>query len=68
MEKSSNITYKLHTKIRCYVLQVCLNDLQKLPLMYPALKLMFAEHYEEMELRALKRQLQKERETARSSL
>lgn len=36
--------------------------------MYPALKLMFAEHYEEMELRALKRQLQKEREMARSSL
>lgn len=54
--------------MRCFVLQVCLDDLKKLPLMYPALKLMFAEHYEEMELRALKRQLQKEREMARSSL
>lgn len=35
--------------------------------MYDTLKLMFAEHYEEMELKAVKRQLQQEREMAQSA-
>uniref|UniRef100_A0A1B6FUU4 Zinc phosphodiesterase ELAC protein 2 n=1 Tax=Cuerna arida TaxID=1464854 RepID=A0A1B6FUU4_9HEMI len=48
-------------------MQVRLSDLPKLPLMYSALKLMFAEHYEEMELKAIKRQLQQERELTRVS-
>uniref|UniRef100_A0A1B6E0U4 Zinc phosphodiesterase ELAC protein 2 n=1 Tax=Clastoptera arizonana TaxID=38151 RepID=A0A1B6E0U4_9HEMI len=38
-------------------MEVDLNSLQKLPLMYPVLKLMFAEHYEELEQKAFRRQL-----------
>ncbi|XP_054284563.1 ribonuclease Z, mitochondrial-like [Macrosteles quadrilineatus] len=37
-------------------------DIPKLPKMYNAMKLMFAEHYEEMEQKAMKRQLTLERE------
>lgn len=33
-----------------------------MPLLYPALRLMFAEHYEELEHKAVKRQLRMERE------
>lgn len=33
-----------------------------MPLFYPALRLMFAEHYEELENKAVKRQLRIERE------
>lgn len=32
-----------------------------MPLLYPALRLMFAEHYEELEQKAKKRQLKMER-------
>lgn len=39
-----------------------LDDLNLLPLMYPALKLMFAEHYEEMEQKTFKRLMKIERE------
>lgn len=38
-----------------------LDELPLLSLLYPALKLMFADHYEELEQKAAKRQLKKER-------
>ncbi|XP_049776088.1 ribonuclease Z, mitochondrial [Schistocerca cancellata] len=42
-------------------MQVRLGDLPVLPLFYPVLKLMFAEDYEELEQRAVRRQLRAER-------
>lgn len=48
-------------------MQVRLSDLPKLPFMYPPLKLMFAEHYEEIEQKAVKRQLKFEREAQKGS-
>ncbi|CAG9833007.1 unnamed protein product [Diabrotica balteata] len=43
-------------------MQVSLSDLSLIPELYPALMLMFAEHYEELENKAVKRQLRLERE------
>ncbi|CAH0564098.1 unnamed protein product [Brassicogethes aeneus] len=43
-------------------MQVRLDELPLVPLLYPALKLMFAEHYEELEHKAVKRQLRIDRE------
>ncbi|KAK9692788.1 Metallo-beta-lactamase superfamily [Popillia japonica] len=43
-------------------MQVRLSELPILPLLYPALRLMFAEHYEELENKAVKRQLRIERQ------
>lgn len=42
--------------------KVKLDELPLLSLMYPALKSMFVEHYEELEHKAVKRQLKIERE------
>ncbi|CAG9773790.1 unnamed protein product [Ceutorhynchus assimilis] len=42
-------------------MQVRLDELPLVPLLYPALKIMFAEHYEELEHKTLKRQLRAER-------
>lgn len=39
-----------------------LDELPLLPLLYPALKLMFVEYYEELEQKAAKRQMKIERE------
>ncbi|XP_076274808.1 ribonuclease Z isoform X1 [Rhynchophorus ferrugineus] len=39
---------------------VKVDELPLVPLLYPALKIMFAEHYEEMEQKAVKRQLKSE--------
>lgn len=39
-----------------------MDELPLVPLLYPALKIMFAEHYEELEHKAVKRQLKIERE------
>lgn len=47
-------------------MQVRLSDLPKLPYMYTPLKFMFAEHYEELELKAVKRQLKLEREAQKA--
>ncbi|CAH1971818.1 unnamed protein product [Acanthoscelides obtectus] len=47
-------------------MQVKLDELQLLPLLYPALKTMFAEHCEELEHKAVKRQLKLERERSLS--
>lgn len=43
-----------------------LDELPLVPLLYPALKLMFAEHYEELEHKAVKRQLRIEKSRAAS--
>ncbi|KRT80632.1 hypothetical protein AMK59_5821 [Oryctes borbonicus] len=43
-------------------MHVKLSELPLLPLFYPALRLMFAEHYEELEHKAIKRQLRIERQ------
>ncbi|XP_072394529.1 ribonuclease Z, mitochondrial isoform X2 [Diabrotica undecimpunctata] len=43
-------------------MQVSLSDLPLIPELYPSLMLMFAEHYEELENKAVKRQLRLERE------
>jgi ribonuclease Z len=40
---------------------VRLSDIRKIPLMYPALKTMFAEHYEEMEIKTAKKMRRKEK-------
>ncbi|XP_030751633.1 ribonuclease Z, mitochondrial isoform X3 [Sitophilus oryzae] len=40
------------------------DELPLLPLLYPALRIMFAEHYEEMEHKAIKRQLKSEKLSA----
>ncbi|XP_066140566.1 ribonuclease Z, mitochondrial [Euwallacea fornicatus] len=45
-------------------MQVKLDELPLVPLFYPALKIMFAEHYEEMETKAIKRQLKSERQAS----
>jgi len=45
-------------------MQVKLDELPLVPLLYPALKIMFAEHYEEMETKSVKRQLKSEREAS----
>ncbi|XP_066248505.1 ribonuclease Z, mitochondrial [Euwallacea similis] len=45
-------------------MQVKLDELPLVPLFYPALKMMFAEHYEEMETKAIKRQLKNERQAS----
>nr|CAH7765332.1 unnamed protein product [Callosobruchus chinensis] len=47
-------------------MQVKLHELPLLPLLYPALKTMFAEHCEELEHKAVKRQLKLERERSLS--
>lgn len=44
------------------------SDLPKLPQMYPALKTLFAEHYEEMELRTAKKMLRKQKILAKGEL
>ncbi|CAG2058797.1 unnamed protein product [Timema podura] len=49
-------------------MQVRFSDLPLLPLLYPALKLMFAEHYEELEQKAARRIMRMEREKAANSL
>lgn len=46
------------------VLQIAPNVLHKLPLMYPALKMIFAEHFEEMEAKCFKLKLKEERAQA----
>lgn len=43
------------------VLQIAPNVLHKLPLMYPALKMIFAEHFEEMEAKCIKLKLKEEK-------
>ncbi|XP_067005978.2 ribonuclease Z, mitochondrial [Anabrus simplex] len=43
-------------------MKVTFSELPLLPLLYPALKLMFAEHYEEMEQKAARRLMKQERE------
>lgn len=43
------------------ILQIGPNGLHKLPLMYPALKMIFAEHFEEMEAKCFKLKLKEER-------
>ncbi|XP_071444662.1 ribonuclease Z, mitochondrial [Hetaerina americana] len=43
-------------------MQVTLPDLQVLPVLYPALRLMFSDHCEEMEQKAIRRQLKLEKE------
>ncbi|KAK5641003.1 hypothetical protein RI129_009550 [Pyrocoelia pectoralis] len=43
-------------------MKIRLDELPLLPLFYPALRLMFAEHYEELETKSIKRQLKQERE------
>nr|CAD7262484.1 unnamed protein product [Timema shepardi] len=48
-------------------MQVRFSDLPLLPLLYPALKLMFAEHYEELEQKAARRIMRMEREKAANS-
>lgn len=45
-------------------MQIKLDELPLVPLLYPALKIMFAEHYEELENKAVKRQLKSEREAS----
>nr|XP_008197361.1 PREDICTED: ribonuclease Z, mitochondrial isoform X2 [Tribolium castaneum] len=45
-------------------MRVKLDELPLIPLLYPALKLMFVEYYEEMEQKAAKRQMKIEREKA----
>jgi ribonuclease Z len=47
-------------------MRVSLSDLPKLPMMYPVLKTMFAESYEEMENKTAKKQMRKEREKQRA--
>lgn len=42
-------------------LQIAPNVLHKLPLMYPALKMIFAEHFEEMEAKCIKLKLKEEK-------
>ncbi|XP_055386700.1 ribonuclease Z, mitochondrial [Condylostylus longicornis] len=42
-------------------MEICLKDIKYLPLMYPTLKIMFTEHCEELEQKAVKRALKKER-------
>ncbi|KAF5288455.1 hypothetical protein FQR65_LT02107 [Abscondita terminalis] len=49
-------------------MQVRLDELPVLPLLYPALRVMFAEQYEEIENKSLKRQMKQERSTSNSSL
>lgn len=44
------------------IYQIRFDELPLVPLLYPALKLMFAEHYEELEHKAAKRQMRLERE------
>lgn len=41
-----------------------MGELPEVSLLYPALRLMFAEHYEEVEHKAAKRQFRQERERA----
>lgn len=48
-------------------MEVSLFDLPHLYLLYPTLKLLFMEHWEEMEHKALKRQYKKDRELAAST-
>lgn len=43
-------------------MHIKMDELPLVPVLYPALKLMFAEHYEELEHKAVKRQLRMERE------
>ncbi|XP_048520039.1 ribonuclease Z, mitochondrial isoform X2 [Dendroctonus ponderosae] len=43
-------------------MQVKLDELPLVPLLYPALKIMFADHYEQLEHKAVKRQLKAERQ------
>lgn len=45
-------------------LQIAPNVLHKLPLMYPALKMIFAEHFDEMEAKCFKLKLKEERAQA----
>lgn len=45
----------------CGDFKVRLDELPLVPLLYPTLRLMFAEHYEELEQKARKRQLKVER-------
>ncbi|KAL1494480.1 hypothetical protein ABEB36_010074 [Hypothenemus hampei] len=45
-------------------MQVRVEELPLIPLFYPALKIMFAEHYEELEHKAVKRQLKSERQAS----
>lgn len=47
--------------------KVKLDELHLVPMLYPALKLMFAEHYDEMENKAVKRQLRIQRQRESSS-
>ncbi|XP_050513162.1 ribonuclease Z, mitochondrial isoform X2 [Diabrotica virgifera virgifera] len=49
-------------------MQVSLSDLPLIPELYPALRLMFAEHYEELENKAVKRQLRIEREKEKKTV
>lgn len=45
----------------CGGFQVRLDEMALVPLLYPTLRLMFADHYEELEQKAKKRQLKMER-------
>ncbi|KAK4874327.1 hypothetical protein RN001_013687 [Aquatica leii] len=49
-------------------MQIRLDELPVLPLLYPALRVMFAEHYEELETKSLKRQLRLEKEESLENL
>lgn len=52
--------YFLSIGLTCF--QIRLDEMPLVPLLYPALKVMFAEHYEELEHKAVKRQLKQERQ------
>jgi len=49
-------------------MSVRLSDLPRIPLIYPALKTMFAEHYEEMEQKTAKKILKREKLAARAAM
>ncbi|XP_022916728.1 ribonuclease Z, mitochondrial isoform X2 [Onthophagus taurus] len=57
-----NENFKENVGIAFDNMQLKLDEIHLVPLFYPALKLMFAEHYEGLENKAIKRQLRIERE------
>ncbi|XP_017785544.1 PREDICTED: ribonuclease Z, mitochondrial isoform X2 [Nicrophorus vespilloides] len=48
-------------------MQVKMDELPLVPILYPALKMLFADHYEELETKAVKRQMRLEREKLEKS-
>lgn len=55
----------INLKYYWFYLQIAPNMLHKLPLMYPALKMIFAEHFEEMEAKCFKLKLKEEKARAK---